>query len=296
MSENTYEEIKSVDHEGNKVVMMIKKPESVEYNRAQEKYLHQFKESLDQGAMLRSKLDDYLREQKIWSDKKEEQFKRMNKDLTILEIKLKSGGIKLSEGKDLYFNIVKSRAEMQKLNSERNSMDVNTAEGQADNARFNSLVCQCVYEKDGETLMFKDFDDYVSKSFTPYAVEAAGKLANIMYGMDENYDRNLVENKFMVDHGFMDEDLHFINNEGDKVDSEGRLVNDKGHYINDNNERIDIFGNPLDEDGEYIVDAQPFLDDDGNTIVKEMKEKVVEEKVETEDNSKKKLKVRKLPA
>ncbi len=293
-------ELKSQDNEGKEVKMMVKRPESVEYNIAQETYLHQFKESLDQGAMLRNKLEDYLKEQKIWTEAKETQLKKMTQDLTALELKLKAGNIKLSEGKELYFEITKARAAITKLNSERNAMDINTAEGQADNARFNSLVSQCVYKEDGKTRMFESLDDYLSKSITPYGVEAAGKLANMMYGLEDDYDAKLPENKFMVEYNFMDKDLNFLNKDGHMVDSEDRKINDKGHFLNDDGERVDLFGNLLDADGEYIVDVKPFLDDDGVPIIKTKqsptKEDVIDEIVKDTPLDTKKLKVRKLPA
>ncbi len=260
--------ITSKNEKGDEIKLHVKRPEAAEFNVAQEKYLQQFRESLDTGAMLRSNLDRALREQGLWDDKRETTFKVLSKDLTGLEIELKGGGIKLSQGKELYFKMAEKRREIRELTSERSLMDVNTAEGQADNARFNSIVSLCSFKMDGKTKLFKDFADYQKQSSEPYAIEAASQIANMMYGLEPDYEQKLPENAFMIEFEFMDDDLNFLNEDGHKVDSEGRLINDKGFFVNEHGKRIDIYDNLLDDEGELIIDSKPFLDEDGKAIVK----------------------------
>ena len=152
-------------------------------------------------------------------------------------------------------------------------MDANTAEGQADNTRFNYLMACCLVDPDTGKPIFADEDGnpsleaYEESADNDYIADAAGKLAEMMYGLDDDYEANLPENKFLKKFSFINEDLKLVNKEGQLVDTEGRLVNENGRFINGDGDFIDIEGSPVSEEGEYIVDEQPFLDDEGNDVV-----------------------------
>ncbi len=64
---------KGEDNNGNEVVVIVKRPTAQCYNKSQIAYNKSFREALDSGALLRQKLTDYMREQGIWEEKKEEQ-------------------------------------------------------------------------------------------------------------------------------------------------------------------------------------------------------------------------------
>ena len=66
--------VKGEDNDGNEVVVIVKRPTAQCYNKSQIAYNKSFREALDSGALLRQKLTDYMREQGIWDEKKEEQY------------------------------------------------------------------------------------------------------------------------------------------------------------------------------------------------------------------------------
>jgi hypothetical protein len=121
--------------------------------------------------------------------------------------------------------------------------------------------------KDSENKYFASLEDYMGRIDDPVALAGAQKLANMIYGLDNNFEKNLPENKFLRKYKFVNDKLRFIDKQGRTVDSEGRLVDETGRYINDAGEFIDKEGNRVDAEGEYVVDAQPFLDDEGNPVV-----------------------------
>ena len=185
------------------------------------------------------------------------------------EKKIAKGGIRLKVAKDLALEMSDKRVEMRNILMQRNSLDGNTAEGQADNARFDYLVSASLVYSDSGKPYFKDLADYRNRSTEPVAIEAARRLAQLVYGLDSNYEKNLPENKFLSDFEFVDNDLRLINNEGQYVDREGNLLNEDGRFVDYEGNLIDRECNPVTEDGEYKFDQAPFLDDDGNPIVKE---------------------------
>lgn len=230
-----------------------------EYNRA-------FSAAVGSGALLRAALQNTMREQNIWNDKKEKQYTSIIERINSNSDKIARGGIKLSEAKKLALDSQAARQELRELIAERTSLDTNTAEGQAENARFNFIVSEITVDDDTGEKFFKDLDDYLSRSATALAVEAAQRLANVMYGLDPSYEKNLPENKFLKKWGFVNDDLRLVNKDGHLVDVDGRLVDENGRFIDEDGNFVDIDGNLITEDGELDVEAQPFLDDEGEPL------------------------------
>jgi len=172
---------------------------------------------------------------------------------------------------------------MRELLGERSQLDNMTAEGQMENEAFNYLVSQClVYNKDGvEHKFFASYEEFLASDESNVAIEASRKLASLIYDIGENYEKSLVENKFLLEYGFVDDDLRFINDEGKFVDREGRLLDEEGRFINTKGEYIDTDGNLLTKDGEYKVEFKGFTDDKGKKIKgksEDVGEKVIEKK------------------
>ena len=282
--------VESVDKEGNKKVVAVANPTAKDRNEAQLHYLKAFRRALENGAILRQKLEDYLKDQKIWDEEKETRYSEIVKDIANGEKKLASGGIKLSEAKEIALNMRDCRNEFRVLVAERTSMDANTAEAQADNASFNYLVYSCTVDPNSGKRIFESLDDYEENADEPFASKAAGALADKLYQLDPDYEKGLPENKFLVQYKFADEKLRLLNDEGELVDGEGRLLNVDGRYVNEDGELVDVDGHLVDEDGEFISDFSPFLDDGGKPVLLEedkpkrrtRKKKVKEEEPEDE--------------
>ena len=275
--------IESEDRNGDPKVLYLIDPDAKINKQAQLAYNRAFRDALQSGAILRQKLDDVLRDQEIWDDKKEARYNEILRTLNDNEKNLKQGGIKLSEAKELAEEMAVVRAEFRSLIAERTAMDGNTAEGQADNARFNYLVYACTVNTKNETV-FKNVEDYEDNAIEPFALEAAKQLAEKLYGLDSNYETTLPENKFLKNYGFVDDELR-------RIDSDGKLINANGDYVDETGRLIewqedgefiyvDGDGTKLTEDGEYDVEFSPFLDDSGDPVPVPEEEEEEEEEAE----------------
>jgi hypothetical protein len=249
-------------------------PSSVDQREASKVYNRTFTDAIKAQCIVRAKMEDVLKEQGLWDDKKQKELNDLQNQIFNREKALAKGGIKLKDAKDIALEMKKIRDQVRELISVKTSLDVNTAEGQADNARFNYLVSTCVVYKDNEEKRYFDnLDDYLARIDDPAALRGAQVLANMIYGLDDTYEKNLPENKFLIKYKFVDDNLRFINNDGKLVDRDGRLVDENGRYINEKGEFVDKDGNRIDEQGEYLVDHQPFLDDEGNPIIEPSEER-----------------------
>jgi len=285
--------------EGKTVKVLRKTPDAGDDRDSQVEYNKAFRKALDSGALLRQKLDDYMREQDIWSDAKQAKNDAYVDSIQKMEEALQGGGIKLSEAKDIALKLRVARVEFRDLLAEKNNLDQNSVEGQADNARFSELVRLCMLNPTTKKPYFPTQADYDAAADQPWVIKAASELAGILYGLDPDYDQKLTENKFLKEFDFVNDDLNLINEAGHTVDGDGRLIDEFGRFVayrtpeaeaakdeeqryfcnRDGEEVIKV----TDSDGEEnwvrkaLATRKPFLDDDGNEIVTAKKEDVEKE-------------------
>lgn len=251
------------------VNFIVRSPSTNDQKEASKIYNQTFSDSIKSKAIIRAKIDELLKEQGLWDDDKQDKFTDLQNQILDRERRLAKGGIPLSQAKKLALEMRDLRGKVRELISVKTNLDNLTAEGQADNARFNYLVSACTVYKDNNQPYFSDMEDYLGRSTDIVAIKGAQTLANMIYGLDNDYESNLPENKFLKQYKFIDTKLRLINKEGKLVDEEGRLVDDYGRFIDIDGKYVDKFGNRIDQDGKYIVETQPFLDDDGNPIIQE---------------------------
>jgi len=246
-----------------------------------------FNDAISSKAPLRSQLTSRMRDNGTWTKEQDEQFEKLSREINDAEKKLAEGGFSLTEAKQLAIDVRRKRLERRALLSEMSQLDNNTAEGQADNMAFNYLVSACtmVYNENGkEEKYFADLNDYLNRSTSDIAFSAATKLSSLIYGIGDDVEKALPENKFLVDFGFATEDLKLVDGQGRLVDEEGRLINEDGHYIDEQGNLTDRDGNPVNEDGSFKVEFKGFLDDSGNVVMgKSKSEASVDEKVKVSE-------------
>jgi len=246
---------------------LVKSPTLENQREAQKVYNQAFTDAIKSKSVVRAKLDELLEDQGLWNDEKQAKFTLLQKELLEGEKRLAKGGFSVNEAKDLAIKMKKIRDDIRDLISVRTSLDNHSAEGQADNARFNYLVSVCVVYNDTKQSYFNSLEDYLNRSTESVALMAAQNLANMLYGLDNDYESNLPENKFLKKYKFVDEKLRLVDKKGRLIDSEGRLIDESGRFVDENGNFVDKFGNRVDAAGEYIVEQQPFLDDDGKPII-----------------------------
>jgi hypothetical protein len=266
--------------DGKNMEFTVRTPSLQDQREGQKVYNQAFTDAIKSKSVVRAKLDDLLQEQGLWNDEKQAKFSLLQKELLEGEKKLAKGGFGIKEAKSLALKMRQVRDEIRDLISVRTSLDNHSAEGQADNARFNYLVSVCVVYKDTNEPYFKSLEEYLNSADNPVAMLGAQTLATMVYGLDNNFEKTLPENKFLHKYKFVDEKLRLIDKQGRLIDAEGRLIDDNGRYIDEQGNYVDKFGNKVDKDGEYLIDAEPFLDEDGKPIILE------ENKTETKEESK----------
>lgn len=213
-------------------------------------------------ALVRAKLMDYMVKTGLWSEEKENELISLQKEIMEKENVLSGGGIKLSEAKRIALDIRILRAKQFELVAKKNELDSHTAEGTAENARFDFLASVCLLDEEGNRL-FPSVEVY-KQNEDEHVYRAAFELASMISVADPNYEAKLPENKFLKEYGFIDDKLRLVNKAGHLVDSEGRLINEEGRYVAYDGETqyfVDRDGNKVDAEGNKIVEFKPFIED-----------------------------------
>lgn len=266
-------EIESEDGSKREVEFAVVRPNNKVVQTATLVYNREFRTAIENRAYVRAKIEQVMRDQKLWDDAKQAEYEAVVKRLLTGEKKLAEGGIKLSEGRKIAIDMRQARRELRELNVIRNDLDSKTAEAVAEQGRFNFLVSACtVYNTDevkrSGTAYFDSADDYESRDNDPVVLPAAQNFGRLYYGLEDDYEAKLPENKFLLKYGFCDEKLRLVRKTDKRlIDERDRLVDEKGRLVNERSELVDSDGNLLTEDGDYKVDEKPFIDDTEETAV-----------------------------
>ena len=251
---------------GEEVEFEIKEASLADQRESQKVYNQAFSDAIKSGCIVRGRLEQLLKDQNLWSEDKDRELAALQTKVSNQDKILAKGGISLKQAKNIAMNMRDLRDEMKVLVSSKTNLDSHTAEGQADNARFNYLVSVCVVYTDTKKPYFNTYLEYLNNSSSDVGVVGANKLASIMYGLDSDYEKKLPENKFLLQYRLVNDKLDYIDEKGRTTDSEGRLVNKNGRYINEKDEFVDKNGDMVSIEGEYVVDFEPFLDPMGKPI------------------------------
>ncbi len=215
--------------------------------------------AIQDGVLTKKELGVIMRKRGIWDDKKDKEEEQITKDIIRLEKELYHGKAghrkpKVSEGRDLAIQIRRKRIELRDLITERLTLEENTADSLADNARFDFLVAHCTFHANGQPV-YKSFEEYNQKSADEIAFAAAGLLGKMLYNLDNSFEKNLPENKFLANFNLINDDLSLIDpNDPDVlIDTEGNRIDKEGFYVNDEGQRVDKEGDILTEDGTYQI-------------------------------------------
>lgn len=275
---------------GSKVKVVVRKPTNKVSGEAQRIGAKVWTDCIRDGIMTKKELEVVMKSNGMWDKAKQEAQDTIIAELRDLEKKLylgkKGSKMKLSQAKDIAFEMRKKRLELRDLLAQKIELEGNTAESLSENAKFDYLVANCTFYENGKNV-YNSVEEYNDKSEDPIAFSAAATLAALMYSLDKDFEEKLPENQFLIKANLVNDDLALVNKDGNRVDTEGRLINDLGQYIDSDGNRVDIDGHPLDADGNYIPQLT-YTHENGKAVklaVEPKKETVPEETEEAEDKT-----------
>ncbi len=224
--------------------LAVVKPSVKILQEAQLHYNRAYAEAIKSGALLRSVLEAHMKKQGLWDEDRQKEYQTLVDEVADGEKKLQSKGkLRLGEAKKVALAMQKSRWKIRNMFADITETHVNSAEGQAEQSKFNFLVSRCLVYNDSGEPYFKSVDEYLEHSGEAIALMGASIFGKIYYGVDSQL--NLPENKFLLRYKFVDENLRLIDSEGRLVDEDGNLLEDVADAPEELGEFLDDNGNPI---------------------------------------------------
>lgn len=202
-------------------IYYVSKPTAKDEAKAKLQQSRTFNDALDGGACLRSQLNKVLKNRKVWDDTDDAEVESISNKIQENLKRLEEGGFELMEARKLAITTNSLRLDLINKISVLNEHKSLTAEGQADDAYFDTLVSCCCFNEDGSKV-FRSYDDYIARSKEDVAAKLAKKVSEVIYG-DFDYVKDLPENKFLSEYGFINNNMEYINEEGELVNSEYKV-------------------------------------------------------------------------
>ncbi len=222
--------------EDKEVMLSFKAPSLDELEEADRIYASKMSSLIREGGksrlMLRQEVDKFLKESGIWTDEDDKRIQQLNKDINDLLNKLKKGGIKLSEGKQISLDIRDKRIEIFTTIRKRQILDNTTIESIAQNERNDYLIYVCtVYAETGKDF-WTSFDDMKNDKFNEVYAKASEISLELVYGITPDFEKELPENKWLKKYNFVDDNLNYINRKtGEKIDREGSPIKKEEDFV-----------------------------------------------------------------
>ena len=236
------------------VELAVRRPTPEDLKRAQTAFNTAYWEAISPNdntkkVLVRAHVDSILKAQGLWDDDKDKKLNSI--DIRILENtrklqKLNKDDVEaVTKGYNLAIQILKDKNERARLIAPRSDFDSNTADAQAENAKFNKLLQLCLVYNHNAEPYFKSVEEMLESSDNPALLKAYPILMKFQYGTDP------VELKFLKENKFMDEKGRLRNNQNRVVNLDGKLIDKYGRLINEDNQLVDENGvvqdvNPVD--------------------------------------------------
>lgn len=261
-------EFEILDNLGEKLTLIFSTPEMEDLEQADivhaAKIASLIRLPKDERPLLRSELDDFLRQNGMWSERDQSELNSINEDISSLLAKLKTGGIKLSEGREIAINITDKRQSLVQLMQKRQSFDDSTIESMADNEKTDYFIYACTRDSVTGNRYWESFADMKADKDSEAYKNAISISMSVLYGIDSNFEKNLPENKWLKKYNYIDDNLSFIDRTtGKYVDRDGTPI----EQVQD--ELLDKLQSIIGE----IEEETPFIDDETGMPVGEKKKK-----------------------
>jgi len=222
-----------ISFEVNGVKLAVVRPNSQQLHKADIAHAKAFAEYAQAGALLEEALDGLIKSQQLWDEAKlakwDELVAALKADERIVEGKV--AGTTLEQAKEAAIRMRINRVDINEMLAERAILRANTAQGKAENARFNYLVAACTIHEDMNKPYFLNREHYET-SDDPVKNVAAKNMADLLHGYDPDFEKKFPENKFLLKYGLVDENLQFKQEEAPKTEVKEEptypFIDDKG--------------------------------------------------------------------
>lgn len=268
----------TVDVDGNKIFLAVVRPRPDTEVDARRLYSKTKTRLLNnKEAVPRSRARDLAIESGLWNDEKQAKLDEFEKEIARLEDIVHKGrqaeltdddkvyiaehGMKLF-GRHVALSLRKVRFERILLLLETSQLNDIIAEEIAENEMIDFFVSQVTVwgKNEGKESLynksyFDKYSDFISRKSEESARKAREEFLNLFNENDPDWEKKLPENKLLLKYGFVNSDLKLINERGEFVDADWKRVNEDGTPLDEN-------GNPIKSEDDSVEEVIADFDDE----------------------------------
>jgi hypothetical protein len=201
---------------------------------AREIYVNEYnklmREQDSNGKVPRGKLKEKMTELGIWNQEIEDLQTKANENLESSLAKIDAGGITLEEAKEVALQAQVARAQLSIIsNSIAEHDELWSFEASAEEVRTCYIIVNSVFYKDDDSPVFESMQEFHDCEDDELINDCIKKLNSAGSVSNDEYYRSLPEVAFLLDYGFLNEDLEVIEEDKDEkfspfLDSDGNPV------------------------------------------------------------------------
>ncbi|TXT66128.1 MAG: hypothetical protein BAJALOKI3v1_50128 [Promethearchaeota archaeon] len=218
------------DNQDKEIKLMVKNITAQELSDADMYYAGRVAEILrnnKQKLLVRSQVDDYLKESGIWTEKDEKAISDIQNTINEKLNILRKGGISKQSGRNITIEVTKLRSKIVEIMRKRQTFDDSTIESIAERDRKDYIIHTCIVDPDTGEKYWETIDDLKNDKLTDIYAKSSDMVDRVIFDFDPDFENKLPEVKWLKKYKFVDDNLRYIDpNTG---------------------EHVDEFGNPLDE-------------------------------------------------
>ena len=206
----------------------------------------------DKRPILREKVEEYLRDEGIWTDEDENRVLELSQEIDDLLKKLRKGGMKMSEGRQICVKILDKRREITDIQTKRRSFDEATLENMAESERIDYLVWACTLYSDTGDPYWETLEDMKYDKQNDVYEQGVRYIYSTLFGIEEDFEQNLPESKWLKKYSFLDDNMRFVDRKtGKYVDRDGNPIEDQP-----NEDQFDPWQGDIEPEEEFVDDYE----------------------------------------
>lgn len=190
----------------NDVTYKIKRPTATQRYEAQRIYNRTLNQAIADGCMVKEQVQKFAEERGIITPEKDAEIEALRKQIIDLEKQLDQGGVELEVAKEWALKLRELRADLLVKSLVLAQLLSNTAERQAEIARDEYIISVVICNQHGVPVC-KNFDDFLARRDDPVIMAGEDKFLEVNNGISYDFVKDLPENKFLLEYGFMDDNF-----------------------------------------------------------------------------------------
>lgn len=167
-------------------------------------YAQMYRKLVDEQVATRSSMLDLLKREGIWTDKEEEKTNELLVELALLETALENTSKEeQSKQRELVIKMSKTRSQLLELVQVKTEPLEFVAESIAEEIKVEHYIVESTFYEDGKQY-FKSYDDFKSRRYDEDVIKICDNFMRAINMSNTRILLDLPENKWLVNHGFMD--------------------------------------------------------------------------------------------